>query len=166
MWAHHETITGAVRDLLHDDPLLAKTIVYFKPPGSPGVALHQDEQFFPLRPIVSVVIALDSCDEANGRLVVLPRTHREGLLPLEPADLSESIVAYQSAVSAGAQEVGLDMAPGDALFMNGALVHGSHPNRSIERFRRSLLCIFTSQHAATFSDLLARLAERAAAASR
>ncbi len=31
------------------------------------------------------------------------------------------------------------MEPGDVLFFNGQLVHGSFPNRSQDRFRRSLI---------------------------
>jgi phytanoyl-CoA hydroxylase len=31
------------------------------------------------------------------------------------------------------------MEPGDTLFFNGQLVHGSLPNRSADRFRRSLI---------------------------
>jgi ectoine hydroxylase-related dioxygenase (phytanoyl-CoA dioxygenase family) len=31
------------------------------------------------------------------------------------------------------------MAPGDVLFFNGSLVHGSGPNRSADRFRRSFI---------------------------
>jgi phytanoyl-CoA hydroxylase len=33
----------------------------------------------------------------------------------------------------------MDMAPGDVLFFNGQVVHGSGPNRSAELFRRALI---------------------------
>ena len=32
------------------------------------------------------------------------------------------------------------MNPGDVLFFNGSVIHGSHPNASKTRFRRSLIC--------------------------
>ncbi|MER5469912.1 phytanoyl-CoA dioxygenase family protein [Streptomyces sp. NPDC002685] len=35
--------------------------------------------------------------------------------------------------------VPVDMEPGDVLFFNGSLVHGSGPNRSADRFRRSFI---------------------------
>lgn len=31
------------------------------------------------------------------------------------------------------------MRPGDVLFFNGSVVHGSHPNTSADRFRRALI---------------------------
>jgi ectoine hydroxylase-related dioxygenase (phytanoyl-CoA dioxygenase family) len=34
----------------------------------------------------------------------------------------------------------VDLAPGDVLFFNGSLVHGSQPNTSKDRFRRSFIC--------------------------
>ena len=33
----------------------------------------------------------------------------------------------------------MPMEPGDVLFFNGSLVHGSNPNRTARRFRRSLI---------------------------
>jgi ectoine hydroxylase-related dioxygenase (phytanoyl-CoA dioxygenase family) len=39
----------------------------------------------------------------------------------------------------GLTAVPVDMAPGDVLFFNGSLVHGSQPNRTAERFRRSFI---------------------------
>ena len=40
----------------------------------------------------------------------------------------------------GLKAVPVDLAPGDVLFFNGSLVHGSQPNRSRDRFRRSFIC--------------------------
>ena len=37
------------------------------------------------------------------------------------------------------QAVPCNLKAGDVLFFNGALVHGSFPNRSANRFRRSLI---------------------------
>jgi ectoine hydroxylase-related dioxygenase (phytanoyl-CoA dioxygenase family) len=31
------------------------------------------------------------------------------------------------------------MEPGDVLFFHGSLIHGSMPNRSVDRFRRALI---------------------------
>jgi ectoine hydroxylase-related dioxygenase (phytanoyl-CoA dioxygenase family) len=39
----------------------------------------------------------------------------------------------------GLTPVPVDLAPGDVLFFNGSLVHGSGPNRSSGRFRRSFI---------------------------
>ena len=37
------------------------------------------------------------------------------------------------------------MKAGDTLFFNGSLIHGSGPNRSKDRFRRSFICHYVSQ---------------------
>ena len=42
-------------------------------------------------------------------------------------------------VPEGLEAVPVDMEPGDVLFFNGSLVHGSGPNRSADRFRRSFI---------------------------
>ena len=47
--------------------------------------------------------------------------------------------------------VGVDMAPGDVLFFNGSLVHGSGPNRSVDRFRRSFICHYVGRSAERMS---------------
>lgn len=39
------------------------------------------------------------------------------------------------------------MNPGDVLFFNGSLVHGSQPNRSADGFRRSLICHYIGRSA-------------------
>jgi ectoine hydroxylase-related dioxygenase (phytanoyl-CoA dioxygenase family) len=39
------------------------------------------------------------------------------------------------------------MEPGDVLFFNGSLVHGSQPNRTADRFRRSLICHYAGRSA-------------------
>lgn len=43
------------------------------------------------------------------------------------------------AVPRGMEAVQVEMQPGDVLFFNGSLIHGSPPNSSKDRFRRSLI---------------------------
>jgi hypothetical protein len=43
-------------------------------------------------------------------------------------------------VPEGKQEVPVHLKAGDVLFFNGNLIHGSYPNTSGERFRRSFIC--------------------------
>jgi ectoine hydroxylase-related dioxygenase (phytanoyl-CoA dioxygenase family) len=39
------------------------------------------------------------------------------------------------------------MVAGDVLFFNGSLVHGSQPNRTADRFRRSFICHYIPRSA-------------------
>ena len=58
----------------------------------------------------------------------------------EEADESLSFTRDLVPIPPGLQAVPLDLIPGDVLFFNGSLVHGSQPNRAANRFRRSLIC--------------------------
>jgi phytanoyl-CoA hydroxylase len=44
------------------------------------------------------------------------------------------------------------MQPGDMLFFNGTLVHGSGPNVSKDRFRRSFICHYIGRSSERMSE--------------
>ena len=44
------------------------------------------------------------------------------------------------------EAVHCDMKAGDVLFFNGSLIHGSTPNTSTDRFRRSLIAHYVPRH--------------------
>ena len=58
-------------------PLAAQSMFYFKPPGSRGQALHQDNLFLRSHPetCLAAWIAVDDCDAENGGRVVLEGQH-------------------------------------------------------------------------------------------
>ncbi len=56
-----------------------------------------------------------------------------------PADLKQSFVDITVPIPDGTPIVPVRMKAGDVLFFNGQLVHGSLPNTSTNRFRRSLI---------------------------
>lgn len=57
----------------------------------------------------------------------------------EEADEGVSFAREYVPPPAGLAAVPVDLGPGDVLFFNGSLVHGSEPNRSEGRFRRSFI---------------------------
>jgi ectoine hydroxylase-related dioxygenase (phytanoyl-CoA dioxygenase family) len=83
-------------------------------------------------------MALDPCDEENGCLEVVPGSHEWPVLCTIAADTSRSFTDVTVPLPDDAQLVPVEMEPGDVLFFNGSLVHGSKPNRS-DRFRRALI---------------------------
>lgn len=127
--------------LLQREPLAVQTMLYFKPPHARGQALHQDNYFLRVRPgtCMAAWLALDDCDEANGCLQVLPRTQSWPLLCTVPADDTQSFTTNTVPVPANKTAVPMFMQAGDVLFFNGSLVHGSTPNTTEDRFRRSLI---------------------------
>jgi ectoine hydroxylase-related dioxygenase (phytanoyl-CoA dioxygenase family) len=114
---------------------------YFKPPGARGQALHQDQYYLRVQPGTCMAswLAVDDCDEENGCLMVVPGSHQWPVLCTVDADATQSFTDVTVELPAGAQVVPAVMQAGDVLFFNGQLVHGSYPNTSLNRFRRSLI---------------------------
>jgi phytanoyl-CoA hydroxylase len=127
--------------LLGEEVLAAQSMFYFKPPGARGQALHQDNFYLRVEPgtCVAAWVACDVIDRDNGGLEVVPGTHRLDLFCPELADSEVSFAREYVAPPPGLAAVPVDMAPGDVLFFNGSLVHGSQPNRTADRFRRSFI---------------------------
>jgi phytanoyl-CoA hydroxylase len=122
-------------------PLAVQTMLYFKPPGARGQALHQDNYYLQVTPgtCLAAWMALDDCDEANGCLQVVPGTHDTPELCLQTADTSQSFTDVTVPLGDGMKSVPMLMKAGDVLFFNGQIVHGSLPNTTKDRFRRSLI---------------------------
>jgi ectoine hydroxylase-related dioxygenase (phytanoyl-CoA dioxygenase family) len=130
-----------LQSLLGEEVLAAQSMFYFKPPGARGQALHQDNFYLRVEPgtCVAAWIACDVIDRDNGGLEVVPGTHRMDLFCPEEADIELSFAREYVPPPPGLEPVPVVMEPGDVLFFNGSLVHGSGPNRSADRFRRSFI---------------------------
>ncbi len=129
-----EAATGA-------PPYAVQTMLYFKPPGARGQALHQDQTYLRAQPgtCIAAWMALDPCDEANGCLQVVPGSHKLPLLCPQHADTTQSFTDVTVPVPSGMAPVPVLMAPGDVLVFHGLLIHGSYPNTTTDRFRRALI---------------------------
>ncbi|ARQ71492.1 phytanoyl-CoA dioxygenase family protein [Streptomyces marincola] len=142
-------LRGILERLLGEEVLAAQSMFYFKPPGARGQALHQDNFYLRVEPgtCVAAWVACDEIDRENGGLDVVPGTHRMDLFCPEEADPELSFVREYVPPPPGLAPVPVDMAPGDVLFFNGSLVHGSGPNRTADRFRRSFICHYVGRSA-------------------
>ncbi|MFG3028084.1 phytanoyl-CoA dioxygenase family protein [Streptomyces sp. NPDC048253] len=134
-------LRNVLEELLGEEVLAAQSMFYFKPPGARGQALHQDNFYLRVEPgtCVAAWLACDVIDRDNGGLEVVPGTHRMGLFCPEEADAEVSFAREYVPPPPGLAAVPVDMAPGDVLFFNGSLVHGSGPNAGRDRFRRSFI---------------------------
>lgn len=135
-------LAAVLEDLFGEEPLAAQSMLYFKPAGARGQAFHQDNFYLRVEPgtCIAAWIALDQVDRDNGGLEVVPGTHKMDIFCPEEADRSVSFTRDYVPVPAGLEAVPVNLAPGDVLFFNGSLVHGSQPNRTEDRFRRSFIC--------------------------
>lgn len=158
----HPGILDMLGDLFEEEPLAAQSMFYWKPPGSRGQALHQDNFYLRVHPgnCIAAWTALDVCDEENGGLVVVPGSHRLSIACPEEADPDLSFSRELVRIPEGMCAVPAEMQPGDVLFFHGSVIHGSSPNRSSDRFRRSFICHYvpasTEKMASYYSPLYAR----------
>lgn len=138
-------LDARVRDilaaLLEEEPIGAQTMYYFKPPGAKGQALHQDNFYLHVKPntCMAAWTAIDPCTPENGCLYVVPETHNEAVVCPETADPSESFTTHLVRIPGNRKAMPVEMQPGDVLFFNGSLIHGSPPNRSTTIWRRSFI---------------------------
>ncbi|MEU4608090.1 phytanoyl-CoA dioxygenase family protein [Kribbella sp. NPDC023972] len=140
-WLIDARLDEVMTVLLGRSPYAVQTMIYFKPPGSRGQALHQDNFYLKAEPgtCIAAWMALDRVDRANGCLEVVPGSHRWPILCTEKADTKVSFTDITVPLPEPDAAVPVEMEPGDVLFFHGALVHGSAPNVTTDRFRRALI---------------------------
>jgi phytanoyl-CoA hydroxylase len=151
----NEILTG----LLGREPLAVQTMLYFKPPGARGQALHQDNYYLRVRPgtCMAAWMALDACDEENGCMQAVAGSHNWPILCPQKADTKLSFTDVTVALPEGAAPEPIIMNPGDVFFFNGAVVHGSYPNRSRARFRRALIGHYVEGNSEMLSAFYSRV---------
>ena len=140
-WLLDSRLHEVLAEVLNEEPLAAQTMLYFKPPGARGQALHQDQFYLRAKPgtCIAAWMALEVSDVENGCLQVVPGSHLWPLLCVEPADTRKSFTDIQVPLKPGTEPIPVVMKPGDVLFFHGMLAHGSFPNTSKSRFRRALI---------------------------
>ena len=126
---------------------------YWKPPGARGQDFHQDDYYLRTEPnaCIAAWMALDNIDEENGGLIVLPGSNTEDILAMSPTDTSQSFT--DTAVHPPGQyaEHLVEMEKGDLLFFHGRLIHGSRPNHSGTRFRKTFICHYISADSTNYN---------------
>ena len=140
-WMIDPRLNACMTDLLGEEPLATQTMLYFKPPGARGQALHQDQFYLRARPGTSMAawLALDPCDEETGCLQVVPGSGDLPVLCTQKADTQVSFTDVTVPVPESLHAAPVVMDAGDVLFFNGSVIHGSFPNSSRDRFRRALI---------------------------
>ncbi|MDB5056375.1 MAG: phytanoyl-CoA dioxygenase [Bacilli bacterium] len=136
-----ERVSVILTALLQEEPIAMQSMVYFKPPGAKGQALHQDNYYLKVEPgtCIAAWTALDAADEENGGLFVVPNSHRGDIQCPHEADSAQSFTREEVDIPIGLTPTPTDLNAGDVLFFNGNVIHGSYPNQSKERFRRAFI---------------------------
>lgn len=128
------------------------TMLINKPPDSGNLTskhpLHQDLHYFPFRPaerIVAAWTAMESVNEDNGCLVVIPGTHKGVLLPHDYPKWNHKVNKAFHRVEGFADHplVPLAMEKGDTVFFHPILIHGSGINKT-KGFRKAISCHYAA----------------------
>jgi phytanoyl-CoA hydroxylase len=145
----HPPVLDVLADLYEEEALAAQSMFYYKPPGSRGQALHQDNFYLKVEPgnCIAAWTAVDAADEENGGLLVVPKTNTHEIVCPEEADVKESFTTHYVKPPKDRQAVPAVMERGDVLFFNGNLIHGSYRNKSKDRFRRAFICHYANASA-------------------
>lgn len=140
-WMLDDRLRQWTTALVGREPLAAQTMFYFKPAGARGQALHQDQRSLEVQPgtCLAAWMAVDPADEENGCMQVVSHTQNLPKLCMVDADLKTSFSGKMVPLADWMKLEPIIMQPGDVLFFNGQVIHGSGPNVSKDRFRRSLI---------------------------
>ena len=140
-------IANVLRLLLDEEPIAAQTMFYFKPPGARGQDLHQDNFYLRVKPgsCIAAWIAVDDADAENGGMMCVPGTGDLEIACPEKADPARFFTTEHVEPPVGKSPEMVKLQAGDVLFFNGSVIHGSYPNTSKSRFRRSLICHYVPQ---------------------
>lgn len=150
----HQQVLNVLTDLYEDEPLAAQSMFYYKPPGSRGQALHQDNFYLKVEPgnCIAAWTAVDAADEENGGLLVVPKTNNHEIVCPESADENESFTTHFVKPPKDQKAIPIVMDKGDVLFFNGNLIHGSYRNKTKDRFRKAFICHYANASASSIGS--------------
>jgi len=150
----HPKLEGILAALLDEEPLAVQSMFYFKPPQSRGQAFHQDNFYLRVKPgtCVAAWLAVDDADEENGGIQCVSNTQNHPIQCPEQSNLAESFTTERVTPPKSSRVDVISLKAGDVLFFNGNVIHGSGPNRSKKRFRRSLIFHYVPQSTTMMSE--------------
>jgi ectoine hydroxylase-related dioxygenase (phytanoyl-CoA dioxygenase family) len=156
-WALNPKVAEVLEVLLGTPALLAQTMYYFKPPGAKGQGMHQDNFYLLAAPATCIAAwtAIDGADNENGCLWVVPKSNL-GDIRCPEGGATERWMEYgDTHIGKFPREqppVAVPVPRGSTMFFGGNLIHGSGPNRTKDRWRRT----FIGHYIDSASDEVAR----------
>ncbi len=142
-WLVNPKVAAVLERLLGKPALGAQTMYYYKPPGAKGQGMHQDNFYLLAKPATCIAAwtAIDSADVNNGCLWVVPRSHQRGIYC--PEEGAERWLNYGDShitkFPRDEKPVAVPVKRGETMFFGGNLIHGSGPNRTTDRSRRTFI---------------------------
>jgi phytanoyl-CoA hydroxylase len=143
-WLLNPNVAEVLTVLLGREALAVQSMYYFKPPGARGQGMHQDNFYLLSKPATCIAAwtAIDAADLENGCLWVVPESSRGNLL-CPDKDATERWMNYGDSHIAkfprDQKPVPVEVPRGATMFFSGNLIHGSGPNRTKDRSRRTFI---------------------------
>lgn len=159
--AEQDNIISLAEELLDCEVKLLSIQSFVKPKGK-GLAapFHQDNAYWCIEPAAGLTmwIALDNCNEDNGMVKYVKKSHTKGVVKHTPslAPGSSQIILDKNLPKG--EIFCPDLKPGDAAIHHTMNIHGSNPNTSGNQ-RRGLLLCFCSKNSHRNEDLFKRYQE-------
>lgn len=142
-WLTHPRVAEVLEILLDKPPLGAQTMYYYKPPGAKGQAMHQDNFYLLSSPATCIAAwtPIDDADLDNGCLYIVPKSqHLDILCPEEGAERWMNYGdGHITKFPRDCKPVPVPVKRGQTLFFGGNVIHGSGPNRTRDKFRRTFI---------------------------
>jgi ectoine hydroxylase-related dioxygenase (phytanoyl-CoA dioxygenase family) len=154
-WFIHPRIASALESILGRPALGAQTMYYYKPPGATGQGMHQDNFYLLAKPAACIAAwtPLDDADEENGCLLVVPGSHRWDIVCTGHEGKSWTVNEHGviGHFPPGHKPEPVRVRRGQTMLFGGKLIHGSGPNRSKDRWRRTFIGHYVDQATDTLS---------------
>ena len=136
--AHNPIILDAVEDLIGPDFSLWSSVMFIKNPSTEHfVSWHQDATYMGMTSsdFLTPWIALTPSTEEMGCMAMIPRSHKQNILPHQDTFSENNILTRGQVVKDVDEEkaVNLILKPGEMSIHHGAVIHGSKPNKSKQR---------------------------------
>ncbi|KXS16117.1 hypothetical protein M427DRAFT_56012 [Gonapodya prolifera JEL478] len=167
-WVRHPEMLKVVRCFSGPDTKTFANMYINKPPDVNGTGIHpihQDMVYYPWSHVertVAAWTALAPVTKDNGCLVVVPGSHKRGLLEhsipdwiknagfhtvTEVADVNDLNDVEHARINL----VRVEMEPGDTLYFSPLLLHGSGLNNT-DASRKSIVCHFAASKSTYLKD--------------
>jgi phytanoyl-CoA hydroxylase len=143
-WLLNPNVAEVLAWLLGKEALAVQSMYYFKPPGAKGQGMHQDNFYLLAKPAtcIGAWTAIDDADLENGCLWVVPGSN-QGDLHCPDKSIAERWMNYGDShitkFPRDQKPVPVEVPRGATFFFSGNLIHGSGPNRTKDRSRRTFI---------------------------
>jgi phytanoyl-CoA hydroxylase len=141
----HPAWVGLAAALIGEEAYAEQPEWFCKPAGNQlPTPPHQDNYYFNLTPpnVLTIWMAMEPVDEANGCLRYVPGSHLRGIRPHGKSNVvgfSQGITDWSAADEA--KEVPIVLAPGDVAVHHGNTIHRAEINRSTRpRIAYAMVC--------------------------